>query len=331
MDSGSVQPGKFCFPPAEAGINRERYESMRYCQFCGTKLEDGVQCACEGAQEAARQEQAAAVNKSILTQEQKDEMQQKMAGAQRKAKDAAMGLWGYLKAYFAAPARAVQDNARQGVAVSLLLTVIRVLAMGLAVFGVLRNICASISSLLDYDEIAIGAPFLGSLLYGGPIAALTMALFILALFAVIKLQGGGLSLRGAWQASAGNGVLPTALLLVSFLLSFISLPIALAFVALSVMASLSCGALTVQFVHTKSGSGQFWLMYFVAVIIIVLICRYAVPNLLMNAVGEITVSYEDKSIAIGPAMAMMKEYLSAELFEDTFDQIVREILRSIRF
>lgn len=302
---------------------------MRYCQFCGTKLEDGVQCTCEGAQEAARQEREAAGNRPILTQEQKDEMQQKMADAQRKAKDAAMGLWGYLKAYFASPAQAVQDNARQGLAVSLLLTVIRVLAVGLAVFGVLRNICAYISTFLDYAEIKIGAPFLGSLLYGGLIALLTMTLFALAIFAVVKQQGGSLSLRRAWQASAGNGVLPTALLLASFLLSFVSLPIALVFVALSVMASLSCGVLTVQFVHTQASSGLFWLLYFVGIIVIALICRFAVPGLLMDAVGKITVSYGDRSIAIGPAIDMMKEYFSTELFEDGLEQVVRQILRSI--
>lgn len=33
---------------------------MRYCPFCGTKLEDGQQCTCKDAQEAASQQAAAA-------------------------------------------------------------------------------------------------------------------------------------------------------------------------------------------------------------------------------------------------------------------------------
>ena len=41
---------------------------MSYCQFCGTKLEDGQQCTCKGAQEAAAEKQPA-VRKPVLTQE----------------------------------------------------------------------------------------------------------------------------------------------------------------------------------------------------------------------------------------------------------------------
>ena len=309
---------------------------MRYCQFCGTKLEDGQQCTCQEAQEAAKQEAAAQEAAGQKSQNQKDEVQQKMADAQRKAKDAAVGLWSYLKAYFASPAQAVQENAAQkGITVSLLLTVIRVLSMGLAVFGVLNNLCnsfsGSISSAFNTYEIKVSAPFLGSLLYGGLIAAVGMALFILGIFAVVKQQGGSLSLRGAWQASAGNGVLPTALLLVSFLLSFMSVPLALAFVALSVMASLTFGALTIQFVHTKNSSGLFWLIYFVAVVVIVGVCRYAVPELLLKAVGGITVSYRDESSTIGPVIDKMKDSFNSETLKDTFDQIVQQILRNVSF
>lgn len=125
---------------------------MKYCQFCGTQLEDGEQCTCQEAQEAAGQ-------KPILTQEQKSEAQQKMADAQRKAKDTAMGLWSYLKAYFVSPAQAVRENAAQnGMMVSLLLTVIRVLSMELVVFGILNNLCRSISSALGSIDMKVGAP-----------------------------------------------------------------------------------------------------------------------------------------------------------------------------
>lgn len=325
--------GQHCTcPEAREADRRSTRKPMSFCEYCGTPLEFGESCTCPEAREAERLALDAAAQRPILTQQQKEEVQQKMVDAQRKAKDAAMGLWGYLKSYFAAPAQAVRRNAREGLMISILLTVIRVLAAGLVVFGVLRNVCTAVTDSLSFSiEMSIDAPLIGSLLYGGLTAVLGMALFIAALFVVVKSQGGQISLPGAWQASAGNGVLPTLMLLLAFLLTFVSLPLALACAMLSIVASLICGVLTVQFIHSKTSSGMLWLVFFVAVVVIILICRCTAPTLVFNAVRGITISHGDESVAIGEAIDQVKEYIGDELIQDTLVDIVNKILRSVSF
>lgn len=179
--------------------------------------------------------------------------------------------------------------------VGVILTVIRILSVWLAVFGVLHKICSMASSAIGSAAglfsgtagMKISAPILGSLLYGGLIAVICMGLFILGIFAVVKIQKGDLTLTTAWQASANNSVLPTALLLLSFLVSFISLSIAMVLIALSIIASLTCGVLTAQYVYAGSKSGLFWLLFFLAVVVIAIVTYYAVPVLALKAMGEL--------------------------------------------
>lgn len=90
---------------------------MRYCQFCGTKLEDGQQCTCKGAQEAAAQQQRPAAQKQpVLTQEQKEEMQKTMAEAKESAKAAGKALWNSAKAYGSSFAESAQGALSKGAA-----------------------------------------------------------------------------------------------------------------------------------------------------------------------------------------------------------------------
>lgn len=258
-----------------------------------------------------------------------------MAEAQKKAKAAANGLGSYLNRYFASPAEAVRGLTQEGAMVSAILTVIRILSVCLAVYGVLHKICSITSAAINPSggllyggtRLKITAPILGSLLYGALIAVVCMGLFVLGVFAVVKLQKGDLSLRGAWQASAGNSMLATALLLLSFLVSFLSLPIALALIGLSVVASIAFGALTAQFVHTGSKSGMFWLLFFLAVVVIAIITYYAVPALAMKAAGDIAVSYGGETETLGSAIKQVQEaFDSSGGFEEILNEIMRDIL-----
>ena len=89
---------------------------MRYCQFCGTKLEDGQQCTCKGAQEAAAEQQRPAARKHVLTQEQKEEMQKTMSEAKESAKAAGKALWNSAKAYGSTFAESAQSAMSKGAA-----------------------------------------------------------------------------------------------------------------------------------------------------------------------------------------------------------------------
>lgn len=312
-------------------------------------LEDGAQCTCEEAQAAAKQEQEQnaaaqapqqipqqAPQQPIISQQQKEAAQQKASEMQKKAKDAASGLWSYLKSYFASPAKAVQSHmAQEGMTVSILLTVIRVLALGLAIFGILHRICSTAASAFNsysyYDSIKISAPIFESLLYGILIAAIGMALFVLVVFVSAKAQKSTLSLGGAWQASANNGVLTTILLLLAFLLSFASLSMALTFIALAVLSSLIFGALTVQYTCPNSDTGLCWLAYFIGAIIVIFIGYQLFPSLLLKAAGGIKLSSGNESTTLGPVLDEMAKRFKEAFNGSSFDEIINEIFSSARY
>lgn len=335
---------------------------MKYCQFCGKMLEDGAQCTCEEAQAAAQatqpipqeppqpfqqvppQEVPPQYAQQVSPQQVPPQYTQQVppqqaprqpSEMQQKAKAAASGLMGYLKSYFASPAKAVQDSlARQDMTVSIILTVVRVLALGLAIFGVLNRVCGIADSVFKAygystsDAVKISAPIFESLLYGALIAAIGMALFILVVFVAAKVQKSPLSLAGAWQASANNGILTTALLLLAFLLSFASISMALTFIALAVLSSLIFGVLTVQYTCPSSDSGLSWLVYFIGAVVVIFIGCQIFPPLLLNAAGGIKVTAGKESFTLGTALdelaRQFKETFNA--FDgDTFTEIIESI------
>ena len=88
---------------------------MMYCQYCGAKLEDGQQCTCQAAQQAAARQAAAAqqpaaipqqhpvVQKTVLNQQQRTMVQAgEPAGAFGNGMQNPAGAYG---ASFAGPAQ----------------------------------------------------------------------------------------------------------------------------------------------------------------------------------------------------------------------------------
>lgn len=318
---------------------------MKYCQFCGAKLEDGALCTCPDAQAAAQQQsaaqqaaeaaaakqaaEAAAAKQAAAAQEAAAAAQAAAAVAQEKAKAATKRMGGYLLSYLAAPAQTVRGYmTREGFSLGILLTVIRVLAAGLATFGLLSNVCRSIVSFLDTDKLKIAAPFFGSMLYGGLIAVIGTALFILGFFAIAKLQKSQLSLTAAWQTSALNSILPTLLLLAAFLASFVSFSAALALLALSVIASLVCGVLTAQFSCERTNSGLFWVLFLIVIAIIALVCWKVVPSLVMNAIGGIKLTYGRESMTLAEIMEQANTALDPK---EIWDSILESLLSDLSY
>ncbi|MBD5118168.1 MAG: hypothetical protein HDT37_03520 [Clostridiales bacterium] len=327
---------------------------MKYCQFCGKQLEDGAQCTCEEAQAAARAagqipqpvppqpqqvppQQPPQYSQQVPPQQVPPQAPRQPSEMQQKAKAAASGLWSYLKSYFASPAKAVQDSlARQDMMVSTLLTVIRVLALGLAIFGVLHKICSTVvSAINEYsysrDAVKVSAPLFESLLYGGLIAIIGMALFILVVFVAAKAQKSTLSLGGAWQASANNGVLTTVLLLLAFLLSFVSISMALTFILLAVLSSIIFGALSVQYTCPGSDSGLSWLVYFLGAAVVIFISYKFFPTLLFKAAGGIKMTVGKESMTLGTAMdeaaKSFQNAFNGASFDEIFEQMIESAMR----
>ena len=322
---------------------------MKYCQFCGRQLEDGAQCTCDEAQAAARA--AGQIPQPVPPQAPQQFSQQAPQQAppqasqqpprqpsemQQKAKAAASGLWSYLKSYCTSPAQAVQNSlAQQDMMVSILLTVIRVLALGLAIFGLLNRVCGAAASAFSsysyYDSIKISAPFFESLLYGGLIAVIGMALFILVIFVSAKTQKSTLSLGGAWQVCANNGVLTTALLLLAFLLSFASISMALTFILLAVLSSVVFGVLSVQYTCPGSDSGLCWLVYFIGAAVVLFIGYQFFPTLLLKAAGGIKLSAGSESMTLGTMLDEAAKSIKEAFGGSSFDEIINSIFRQAMY
>lgn len=313
---------------------------MAFCRYCGASLAEGQTCTCPQSQ-AAAQQSAAPVQPAVPVQEpvqqqppvqpaqpqQPSAAQQQAAAAaqaaQAAAVDTAKNIGGYLKVYFTDAGAAVRGVVEQdNLTFAIILTVIRALAAGLAVYGLLRKACAIAlqtamtaagafgsygSSMANMMSTSIKAPLMGSLLYGALIGAAGMALYIVMVFILMKLQKGSASLKAVYEASAANGVLPTALLLLTFLASFVSMPFAIVCLILAGLSWVVSGVLTAQLLCPDNVSGRFWALYFVGVVLVFWAAGLILPNLFLNAVGGISVStMGNPPVTLQQSIDMMK-------------------------
>lgn len=279
---------------------------MAFCRYCGASLAEGQTCTCPQSQAG---QQSTPVQQPVYQQpvyqqpaqpQQPSAAQQQAAATAQAAQEAAKNIGSYLKDYFTDADQAVRTVVEQdNLTFAIILTVIRALAMGLAVYGLLRKACAIALQTammttggygMEMMSTRIEAPLVGSLLYGALIGLAGMALYILMVFVLMKLQKGGASLRAVYEASAANGILPTALLLLVFLASFISMPFAILCLVLAGLSWVVCGVLTVQLLCADNVSGKFWVLYFVGVVLVFWASGLILPNLFLNAAGGIKVS-----------------------------------------
>ncbi len=327
---------------------------MPYCQFCGSKLEDGQTCTCELAQaDASSSAQEPQVEQPATAQQQPTAAQQPQAeqpaaaqqpptqspaaaqqppvrspsAAKNQAATILKRLHEYLGTYISYPEQAVRSVLdTDDLVLPIVLSVVRLLAMGLAIYGLLRKACENVLStitttLLSYDNTSniltasLNASLPAGLLYGALIAAVGMALFIFMIYVVVRLQRGGPSSAGLFKASAANGILTSILLLLSFLLSFISVKFCVIFIALAMLSWIICGALTLRVVSPNSSSGGAWLLYFVGVILIIVAGYYAIPPLFLRAVGGISASYMGRTLTLQNIFDLASSNINSALAE----------------
>lgn len=209
----------------------------------------------------------------------------------------------------------------------IVLTVIRLLAMGLVIYGLLNKICNIVltfmtTSILRYSSSAdilmasLTASLPKCLFYGALIAVIGMLLFLAVLYALVKIQHGEATFSDIFKASAANGVPTSALLLLSFLLSFVSPVPSILFIALAMLSWIISGVRTAQIVSPNSSTGTFCLLYFVGVVLIIIIGYYVIPPLNLQAIGGITASYMGESIALQDVFDTMTRSLKDELAEE---------------
>lgn len=308
-------------------FKEKRLSVMSFCKYCGSQLADGQLCSCEKAR-AARQAAASQTASTPQFQQtapnpqfqqaapnpQLGQAKQAAAQAQTKVLNATKNVTPFLQSYFKNPVQAIRGVIEQdNLTMAITLTVIRALTMSLAIFGVLHSLCKFIQKTamqsmggFNLDNIGAGvkisAPILESLLYGILIAVIGMALFVLLLFVMVKIQKGTMSIRAIYEASACNGILTSLLLLLTFIFSLFSIQAALVFVALSLLSWVVFGILTAQIVCPNSNSGLFWFILFLGIAIIFGIGFKLIPALGLKAVGGISVSAYGQSLKLKDVM-----------------------------
>lgn len=305
---------------------------MPYCQFCGTKLEEGQTCTCEMAKAAG----AGSAGQQIPYEQALPQSQTGPAAPQAapipsvpklQAPAVLKNLQSYLAMYIANPAQAVRSVMEtESLAFPVVLSVIRLLAVGLAIYGLLRKVCANAlslvkTSLMGYGSASeiltakISASLSKCLIYGALAGIIGMAVFIIITFAIVKIRHEETSLTDIFKASAANGVFTSALLLLSFLLSFVSVALAVAFAAFAMFSWMICGVLTIQLVCPNSSSGMFWLTYFVGVVVIFVVGYYTLPPLVLRSVGSITASLMGKTVTLQNLFDLASENINSAFAE----------------
>lgn len=339
---------------------------MPFCKYCGTQLEEGQICACPQAQAAA---QPAAAQQQVPQQQQVQQQApqqqwqpqqqwsqqpgaqpgqaqqaaaQQWANAQATAVKAAKTVKPYLSEYFPDPARALSSVAEQdNLTLAVVLTIVRVLAMFLAIYGLLHKICKSAMSMLAISGgssvigMGISAPLISSFIYGALIAVAGMALFIGVVFAIVKIQHGTASIKAVFEVSAANGVLTSVLLLVAFAASFVSIEGCILFILLACISWVVCGVLSAQVLCPSNSFGSFWLVYFIGVLLIYFVGFKIIPSLFAGAVGDIAISYGNMSTTIKSMLEASAADLSDIMgdmgsLSDLFNEMLGDLLRYIR-
>ena len=207
-----------------------------FCRFCGSALEEGQVCACQANQAAP---QAAPVATAA-------------PAAAPKANFLLDALKAYLKAPKAAAAAVAED--KQGLTIAGIFAGVNFLAIFLALWRfvgawIVKN--ASLSDV-DVDELIEKAelefPIFPMLLAGLGIAVIAIAVAALAVFVVGKLNKQEVDLKKQMVIAAVHSLLPTAVLVVGILLSFlawwflaVALGICLVLWVINVMGELPAG------------------------------------------------------------------------------------------
>ena len=318
---------------------------MAFCKYCGAQVPDGQECTCPQSQAAKQAEQQAHQTAQAAGQQTAQQAQQFAASATATAVAAAKGLKPYVTGYFKSPSQAVRTLVQNNdMTTAIALTVVRALAFGLAIWGLLNNLVGSVKSLMgivgtvaggngNMMGVSISSNFFGSLLWGILSAVVAMALFIVMVFALNRLMKGTADIKSIYIASSANGVLTSALLLLCFIFSFFSFGLAFACMGLACISWVVYGVLTAQMVCPGNTTGKFWLLYLVGVVVLCVIGWYVLPGFFLNAVGGISLTIPQMgAFKLQTAIDAMKAGMAAAGGMDLgtiFSGLLQELVSSL--
>ena len=197
----------------------------------------------------------------------------------------------YLQSYVKSPVNAARDLvAQKDLIFAGVLLGIQAIASGLALFGILQGLCNTINSVTSlFGSVKMGAPILWSLIFGILASVAAMAIFIVIMFAAVKICGSGCTFVDIMIAAAAHTPFVSVLLLASFLLFLLFLPLGAAVFLAAMLAWMVLAVPTVQVFAPNSDQGKFWICVIVGVVLALLIGTWAATSLGGNAVGYMTV------------------------------------------
>ena len=252
-----------------------------FCQFCGKQLQDGEVCTCTVNQEVEKEQPNQNKGVSELIKKVKE----------------------YVSLYIKSPFLATDHILTQNdMNFALLLTAVFSVCVGLSWWGLFNSAASGLlekvkalmkeisywNKSLDLESL-IAIDFTTFMLWGIICALICTVLFVLMVFAVVRIADGTADLKKTYMGCAANSVGITVLFAVSFLMSFVSLTGAVVIFAIASLAWIVVGIIPATRLSCKSNEGKFWALYFIGVVLVVVIAWSVLPQVTWNAVGGIEV------------------------------------------
>ena len=301
-----------------------------FCPNCGKELPDGSAfCGNCGAQLNASAQQPGPQGGPQQGYQQPGPQggyQQQPQQPQRPsaAATAFSGLVPYLKSYLASPITAAKElAAKRDMATAIILLAIQAIVSGLVIFSVFSKICGMVKDLMalgmgsDMMGVRIGPSFIMSLIWGIVAAAVAIAVFVVVVFAVLKLMQVNCTIQDVLVLCGAHSLFVTALLLISFILFFLNIWLGLIFFSGAMIAWVVMGVVTAQTLTTDMASGKFWMLLIAGILVAQLVGGFVASKCIGGAFEAITISAAGQSMSIGQLM---------DLGELAMDDIMEGIL-----
>lgn len=197
----------------------------------------------------------------------------------------------YLKSYVSSPVIAAQDFIDQkDLIFAGILIGIQAIVSGLALFGILQGLCNAVNGVAGILGAKMGASIPMSLIFGILAGVLAMAIFIVIVFAVAKICGSGCTFVDAVLAAVSHTPFVIVLLLASFLLFLLFLPLGAILFLTAMLSWIVLAIPTAQALIPNASQGKFWICIIVSVTLALLIGTWAATSLGAAAAGYMTVN-----------------------------------------
>lgn len=292
----------------------------KFCQYCGTQLQDGQVCSCPQAQADAAQPQPEAVPQP-----------QAAVAAPSPFGAAFKNLLPLCRAYLRSPVDATRAAIdRKDLILPVILLVIQAIVAGLVIFSFLSKVCATIenivllamgfiggySSGLFSSGPSVSASFIMCLIFGILAAIIAIVVFAALIFGTAKIMKSDCSFQDVLIACGVNSLFVTVLLLLSFILFFVSVMLGIILFMLAMLTWVIMGVLTAQAVTPGTEQGRFWMLYIVAVLVALLIGGWISSKFFGMSIGATKISYAGESVKVSRMIDQIGDIDFENLIED---------------